>query len=102
MTQHRRGDAHLVINGEARPLRLTLGALASLEENLGQGDFANLQKRLEAPRVADLIIILQALLQGGGFLTTVDALKSSDVDLGAAASAIARAFSSLDPEVGPQ
>ncbi len=102
MTQYRSGDASLVINGETKPLRLTLGALASLEENLGQGDFSTLQKRLEAPRVADILVILQALLQGGGFPTTVDALKTSDIDLSQAASAIATAFRTLAPEEGPR
>lgn len=97
MTQHRMGDASIVLNGEPKVLRLTLGALASLEENLGEGDFSTLQKRLEAPRVSDLLVILQALLQGGGALVTLDALKASDIDLGDAASAIARAFRSLEP-----
>jgi hypothetical protein len=101
MTQYRSGDASLIINGEAKPLRLTLGALASLEEHLGQGDFSSLQKRLEAPRVADILIILQALLQGGGFLTTIEMLKASDVDLSQAASAIAAAFRSLAPQGAP-
>ena len=97
MTQHRIGDASIVLNGEPKILRLTLGALASLEENLGQGDFSTLQKRLEAPRVSDILVILQALLQGGGALVTLDALKASDVDLSDAASAIARAFRALEP-----
>ncbi len=98
MTQHRGGDAFLLINGEAKILRLTLGALAALEENLGGGDFAALQKKLETPRVADLLLILQALLQGGGLALSLDALKASDIDLSDAASAIAKAFRSLHPE----
>ena len=101
MTQHRGGDAALTIDGEARILRLTLGALAALEENLGGGDFAALQKKLETPRVADLLVILQALLQGGGRAMSLDALKASDIDLGDAASAIAKAFSALEPSKAP-
>lgn len=97
MTQHRTGDATILINGEAKTLRLTLGALAALEENLGQGDFATLQKKLGAPRVGDLLLILQALLQGGGAIFSLDALKASDIDLSEAASAIARAFRGLSP-----
>ncbi|NWG92649.1 MAG: gene transfer agent family protein [Parvularculaceae bacterium] len=98
MTQHRPGDADLVINGERKILRLTLGALAELEETLGEGDLGTLQKRLEAPRVADLLVILKALLQGGGALVTIEALKASDLDLSAAARAIAKAFASLGGE----
>lgn len=97
MTQHRNGDASITINGEAKTLRLTLGALAALEENLGDGDFSTLEKKLANPRVADLLIVLQALLKGGGFAVTIDALKASDIDLGEAASAIAAAFRSLSP-----
>lgn len=91
----RPGDSRLLINGEPRTLRLTLGALAALEETLGEGDFATLQKRLEAPRVADLLVILSALLKGGGFAISVEALKASDVDLAEAARAIATAFRAL-------
>ncbi len=101
MTQHRAGDASIVINGEKKTLRLTLGALAALEEGLGQGDFSTLQRRLETPRIADLLMILQALLQGGGFQTTLDALKASDVDLAGAARAIAEAFRSLSSPSPP-
>ncbi|MFZ5618826.1 MAG: GTA-gp10 family protein, partial [Pseudomonadota bacterium] len=82
MTGHRIGDAAITIDGERKILRLTLGALASLEETLGQGEFSGLQKRLETPRVADILLILQALLQGGGFLVSIEALKASDIDLG--------------------
>ncbi|HNS87558.1 MAG TPA: GTA-gp10 family protein [Parvularculaceae bacterium] len=101
MTQHRKGDAAIVINGEPMTLRLTLGALAALEETLGQGDFAALQKKLEAPRVSDLLLILQALLQGGGRLVSLDALKTSDIDLADAARAIADAFKSLNSGHAP-
>ena len=101
MTQHRKGDAALRVNGETMTLRLTLGALAALEENLGGGDFAALQKKLEAPRVGDLLVILQALLQGGGRLVPLDALKQSDIDLADAAHAIAETFRALEPGEAP-
>jgi len=98
MTQHRSGDATIIIDGEARTLRLTLGALAALEETLGDGDFAALQKKLEAPRVADLLVILQALLKGGGLSLSLEKLKASDIDLGDAAAAIAGAFRAIAPQ----
>ena len=95
MTQHRQGDSEIIINGEAKILRLTLGALAALEETLGEGDFARLQKKLETPRVGDLLLILQALLQGGGARLSIEALKGADIDLADAARAIAEAFRTL-------
>lgn len=83
------------IDGEERPLRLTLGALAQIEEALGGGDFDKLKDRLKAPRVADIVLILHALLAGGGAQLTLEALKASDVDLGEAARAVAKAFEAL-------
>ncbi len=95
MSQHRSGDAAITINGETKTLRLTLGALAALEETIGEGDFAALEKKLGNPRIADLLLVLQALLKGGGFSVSIEALKASDIDLGKAAIAIAAAFSTL-------
>ena len=91
---HPRGDARIKINGEEKTLRLTLGALAEIEEKLG-GDLAGLQARLKAPRIADILLSLHALLSGGGAALTLEALKASDIDLSDAASAIAKAFESL-------
>ena len=89
----------VTINGEARPLRLTLGALCEIEEALGGGDFDVLKKRLARPSVGDLIVILHALLGGGGASLTVEALKASDIDLSEAARAVANAFTALGNDV---
>jgi hypothetical protein len=89
------GDADILINGERRRLRLTLGALAHLEAAIGGGDFERLRERLKAPSASDLLLILHALLQGGGATMTLDLLKASDVDFAAAARAIGEAFRAL-------
>ncbi|VAW06618.1 hypothetical protein MNBD_ALPHA05-2349 [hydrothermal vent metagenome] len=91
---HRPGDAEITINGEPHKLRLTLGALAQIEDALG-GDFDALQARLQAPRINDVILILHALLTGGGAGLSLQLLKASDVDLAQAARAIAAAFQAL-------
>ena len=92
------------INGERKPLRLTLGALAEIEEALG-GDIESLKARLANPRVGDLLVILNALLRGGGVSLSIEALKAADVDLAAAAGAIAKAFQALEapgkPHIAP-
>ncbi len=95
---HPRGDVCLRINGEERLLRLTLGALAEIEEALGGGDIKALAARLKTPRASDIILILNALLAGGGARLGLEALKASDIDLGAAARAIAQAFAALGEE----
>jgi len=95
---HPRGDARITINGEQKTLRLTLGALADIEDALGGGDFEALKARLKRPRISDLILILHALLGGGGTPLAIEALKASDIDLPEAARAIAKAFESLNTE----
>ena len=87
-------EPNIEINGEAHALRLTLGALAQIEDALG-GDFGALQERLKSPRFADIIVILHALLAGGGSTLTLEALKAAEIDAGDAARAIAEAFAAL-------
>ena len=83
------------INGERHRLRLTLGALAAIEDVVGGGDFETLKARLSKPSVSDLIIILQALITGGGGALAVETLKAADIDLAEASAAIADAFKAL-------
>ena len=90
-------NSEILINGETHKLRLTLGALAQIEERLG-GDFEALQERLKSPRVSDIIVILHALLMGGGGALSLSVLKASDLDLGDAARAIATAFEAFGPD----
>ncbi len=96
-----RGETALCINGEPHGLCLTLGALAEIETALGGGDFNALKKRLENPCVGDLLVILHALLKGGGSSLTFEALKASHVDFSQAAAAIAGAFHALNGEEEP-
>lgn len=91
-----RGSISLKINGETHPLRLTLGALADIEAAFG-GDVDAMAARLKAPRVSDILIVLHALLAGGGAALTLEALKASDIDLAEAARAVAKAFETLGP-----
>lgn len=96
MTMTFPGETDIVINGRRHTLRLTLGALAEIETAFG-GDFKALSERLKTPRVADLMLVLYALLRGGGADLTLELLKASDVDFAAAARAIGKAFRAFDP-----
>ena len=96
---HPRGDVPLIINGEEKTLRLTLGALADIETAFG-GDAEALKTRLKNPRVGDVVVILHALLAGGGAGLSLAALKASDVNLSDAAAAIAKAFEALGESDG--
>ena len=92
---HPRGDVRIKINGEEKTLRLTLGALAEIEQVLGGGDLENLKERLRAPRIGDIIVIIHALLTGGGAGMALETLKASDLDLVEASRAVAEAFEAL-------
>ncbi|PQA87243.1 gene transfer agent family protein [Hyphococcus luteus] len=97
---HPRGDVSIKINGEEKTLRLTLGALADMEERFG-GDLSALQERLKSPRISDIVLVLHALLTGGGAGLTLEALKASDIDLAEASRAIAQAFEALSGDETP-
>lgn len=85
-----RGEVPLVIEGKTYRLCLTLGALAEIEAGLGLADLSELDARLARPRMADVIVILSALLRGGGQEVDVAALRLDLRDVG---KAIAEAFS---------
>lgn len=97
MSQYRPGDAHVRVNGEAVTLRLTLGALAELEDRLGGGDFSTLARRLEKTGVGNLLILLEALSAGGGRRLSARELETAEIDLAEAAGAAAKAFAALAP-----
>jgi hypothetical protein len=89
---HARGEVPLLIEGEPHRLCLTLGALAEIEQGLGAADLKHLEARLAKPSMADIIVILGALLRGGGHDVTDVALSRRKLDLKEIGRAIAAAF----------
>ncbi len=87
-----RGDVRLVLDGEARVLRLTFGALAEIESELGVADLAELGVRLRMLSARDLLLVLGALLRGAGEDEAAERLPAARIDLGEAARAVADAF----------
>lgn len=102
-----RGDVALVLDGEAQTMRLTLGALAELEDALGADSMLALVARFEsgAFRAADLIALLLAGLRGGGLAIDRETLMAGTIEGGPVAAAKAgalllkRAFSVADEAV---
>lgn len=100
-----RGDVALVIDGEACVMRLTLGALASLEAALQVGSLVDLVERFEGGAFSsrDVMALLGAGLTGGACPVAPDALGAAVIEGGpmagarAAAELLARAF--VLPEV---
>jgi len=76
-----RGEVELVLEGRARVMRLTLGALAELEADLESGSLMELVQRFESGEFSarDLLALLWAGLRGGGLDISVSELAGMDV-----------------------
>lgn len=85
----RRGEIAAVIDGEARVLCLTLGALAELESAFEAENLVDLAGRFGSGRLSatDMIRIIGAGLRGGGNLFGDDEVATMAVDGGVAGSA---------------
>lgn len=98
------GEVDVVIDGESFRAKLTLGALAELEEALEAGSLLDLVERFEQGRFStrDVLALLLAGLRGGGWSGTADDLRHCDIGGGAfgaariAAELLARAFGQPD------
>ncbi|MGX0902991.1 hypothetical protein ACSSV8_001560 [Roseovarius sp. MBR-79] len=94
------GEVALVLDGEARVMRLTLGALAELEAALAAGSLVDLVARFEggAFSTRDVLAVIVAGLRGGGWRGSAAELLSAEIEGGplaaarAAAQLLARAF----------
>lgn len=87
-----RGETELMIGGQARRLCLTLGALAEIETAFGCVRISELEARMRALSAADLMLVLAALLRGGGENEIAGQLGAQHVAPGAAARAVVEAF----------
>lgn len=94
------GEVEIVVDGEPRVMKLTLGALAELEEALEADSLIALVERFEAGAYSarDLAALITAGLRGGGMAITAADLMAADIAGGPAAAAraaaalLARAF----------
>ena len=100
MANPHRGEVEVVVDGVPRRARLTLGALAELEEELGETSLLALVERLEGGQVSsrDVLALLVAGLRGAGWEGRREDLLAADVAGGPveaarlAALLLARAF----------
>ena len=87
-----RGEVTAELAGAERTLCLTLGALAEIETDLSVQGFEALAARMRTLSARDLMVVLAALLRGGGESELARGLGEARVDPRAAADAVARAF----------
>lgn len=94
------GEVALVIDGQPHSLKLTLGALAELEAQMGEDTIVDLVRRFEGGACSsrDVMALIVAGLRGGGWRGTAAELLSAEIAGGpvgaaqAAAELLARAF----------
>lgn len=90
----------LVIDGTSYVLKLTLGALAELEEQLGEASIVSLVERFESGQFSsrDVLALIVAGLRGGGWQGTAQDLLAAEIQGGpveaakAAGQLLTRAF----------
>lgn len=87
-----RGEVPLEIDGRARRLCVTLGALAELEAAFDVASLAELGERLSRLTAAELLVVVSALTAGGGEAMSARDLAAARIDAKAAAKAVADAF----------
>ena len=83
-----RGEAAVMLGGGQRRVCLTLGALAEIETGLGVDGMAAVAERMKTLSARDLMIVLAAVLRGGGEVEP----EVAAVDPREAAVAVAHAF----------
>lgn len=83
-----RGEAAVMLGGERRRVCLTLGALAEIETGLGVDGLAAVAERMKSLSARDLMVVLAAVLRGGG----ETAPDVATADPREAAVAVAQAF----------
>ena len=94
------GEVEVTLDGARHVAKLTLGTLAELESELGEGSLLDLVRRFESGAFStrDVLALLVAGLRGGGWRGEAEDLRAVDIGGGPieaariAAQLLARAF----------
>lgn len=83
------GEVELKLDGESHVLKLTLGALAELEDALGTDSLVDIVRRFEETRFSsrDVVALIVAGLRGGGWRGSAKDLLSVEIEGGPVAAA---------------
>ncbi|HHL20747.1 MAG TPA: gene transfer agent family protein [Aliiroseovarius sp.] len=83
------GEVALVIDGQRRVMKLTLGALAELEAGLETGSLIDLVERFESGGFSsrDVLALIVAGLRGGGWQGQASDLVAAEIEGGPLAAA---------------
>lgn len=102
MVNRHRGEVALMVGGRALPMRLTLGALAELEDAFSVDSLPALGERFASGRLSsrDVVRILAAGLRGAGGSLSDEEVAALAFD-GGLNGAIAAAIALLDATFAP-
>jgi hypothetical protein len=90
-----RGESEFLAGTERYIMKLTLGALAEIENGLGVSSLSDIAGKLKSLGTMDLATVASALLRGAGHdLSPADVLKL-ETDLGTLIGAITDAFDAV-------
>lgn len=78
------GEVTITLDGQCHVMRLTLGALAELEDALGEDTLVDLISRFESGKVSsrDVLHLVAAGLRGGGWTGHVGDLLTVEIEGG--------------------
>jgi tail tube GTA-gp10-like protein len=92
MLNKARGDVEFIAGNTRHAMRLTLGALAEIEDALGADSLADLAERLKRLGTGDIAAVASALMRGAGAEISAAEVLKLDTDLGHLIAAIGQAF----------
>jgi hypothetical protein len=89
-----RGESEFLAGTERYVMRLTLGALAEIENGLGVSSLSDIAGKLKSLGTMDLATVAAALLRGAGHNISPEQVLKLETDLGTLVGAITEAFDS--------
>lgn len=90
-----RGESEFLAGTERYVMRLTLGALAEIENGLGVSSLNEIAGKLKSLATMDLATVASALLRGAGHNVSPEEVLKLDTDLGTLIGAITDAFDAV-------
>jgi hypothetical protein len=95
MPNKARGESEFLAGTERHVMRLTLGALAEIENGLGVSSLSEIAGKLKSLGTMDLATVASALLRGAGHNLSPAEVLNLETDLGTLIGAITGAFDAV-------
>src|SRR5690348_15990335 len=90
-----RGESEFLAGTERYVMRLTLGALAEIENGLGVSSLSDITSKPKSLGTMDLSTVAAALLRGAGHNSSPEQVLKLETDLGTLIGAVTEAFAAV-------